>query len=655
MKNETLSDLDDLSGLTDESELPHLSDAISYETDISPYRYVQIFAGVGSGKNYFINKFVTGDSDRKIPKMIVLVITSRRAKVNELLADKEAEYSARVGKWGNMTKELYDADDWGRFKDNIRIIKDEWGEHPFYQKSVACTNAFIEKYIQNVYNPADPGTHLWNLFDMIVVDEFHSLVVDASFQTAPFYVNSLLWEIAYRHKLADEWEQTGNGETSSLNPRPLCKHLILMTGTPETVRKLPIPYMEPHVLNMMDKCVNVVPKNVWFLDAKQAHKLLEQKIASGRRCIYFMNHVMFPEPFCKGTSISPESVVMSFSDEKRRKPLEDYAKIPEDKRTKDKQKFARIYENMVEVENCLSSSGLIPPQYKLLLTTSRNKEGINIKSEDINDVFVESHHMSDIIQMAGRVRRGAENLYIIVDSCGHSNNDYPYENVLANDEFAPDAHQILEGTCSVQDGAINRHLLKVCKAKGFSNFFANRDSDFRPFHGKQNIIREFIKYVHDRNDRRQNQRAPGTAWPHAIRISQAIGNHPFQRQCMGNGNLCSIHAVCGRAGSFIQSNHRLSSVCGCHYHQRERFDRGGYQPAPPDRCPFALQKPALTPAPEQPFRGFLQKFVSLYSHHVQIPAVYSECKVDTEEPNRINPPLFHLNLLPTSLFYSFYA
>ena len=116
--------------------------------------------------------------------MVVLVITSRRAKVNELLADKEADYSARVGKWGNMTQDLYDADDWDRFKDNIRIIKDEWGEHPFYQKSVACTNAFIEKYIQNVYDPSDPGTHLWNLFDMIVVDEYHSLVVDASFQTA---------------------------------------------------------------------------------------------------------------------------------------------------------------------------------------------------------------------------------------------------------------------------------------------------------------------------------------------------------------------------------------------------------------------------------------------------------------------------------------
>ena len=39
MSNDTLSGLDELSGLIDESEIPHLSDAISYETDIKPYRY----------------------------------------------------------------------------------------------------------------------------------------------------------------------------------------------------------------------------------------------------------------------------------------------------------------------------------------------------------------------------------------------------------------------------------------------------------------------------------------------------------------------------------------------------------------------------------------------------------------------------------------
>lgn len=160
---------DALSGLDDLRDLSYLSDAISYETDIAPYRIIEIFAGVGSGKNTLINRFVNGDPKRNIPKMTTLVITSRRAKVDELLSDKEADYAAKVGKWGNMAQELYDEGDLDKFRDNIRVIPDEWGDHPFYQKSVACTNAFVEGYIRHVYNPTDPGTHLWNLFDLIGV------------------------------------------------------------------------------------------------------------------------------------------------------------------------------------------------------------------------------------------------------------------------------------------------------------------------------------------------------------------------------------------------------------------------------------------------------------------------------------------------------
>ena len=98
-----LDGLDDLSGLNNESELPHLSDAISYENDIKPYRIIEIFSGVGSGKNTFVNRFVTGDPERKIPQMTVLVVTSRSSKVSEQLADKKVSYAAKIGKWGNMS------------------------------------------------------------------------------------------------------------------------------------------------------------------------------------------------------------------------------------------------------------------------------------------------------------------------------------------------------------------------------------------------------------------------------------------------------------------------------------------------------------------------------------------------------------------------
>ena len=495
MTNENLSDLDDLSGLETEGELPHLSDAISYETDIKPYQYIQIYTGVGSGKNTFINRFVNGDPERNIPKMIVLVITSRRSKVDELHADEEAEYACGVGKWGNMNSEVYDDGDWERFRDHLRTIQCEWGEQTFYQKSVACTNAFIESYIRNVYDPNDPGTHIWNLFDMIVVDEFHSLVMDASYQSAPFYVNNLIWEIAYRFRRASQKEaRLIDNPDDSITP-PLCKHLILMTGTPAIVKKYPVPNIQPHVLDMMDTCINVVPKNIRFVDMKQARELMAKLLEQDKRCIYFANHVLYPEDFTAGTTIDPSAVAISFSAKKRRDALAAAAKIPPKDRNEDQKKQAQIYTDMVAVENSIATSSLIPSRIKLWITTSRNKEGINIKSKDINDVFVESHNINDIIQMAGRVRHGAENLYIIVDAPGHKQELFPEDCVRTRRYLAPDVRK-LTNESNVSEWVDNAFLKNICDRNGISDFYCNRTPSELPYHKKGHVITRYIDQIH---------------------------------------------------------------------------------------------------------------------------------------------------------------
>lgn len=499
MHNENSSNLDDLSGLNNESELPHLSDAISYETDIKPYRYIQIFAGVGSGKNFFINRFVNGDPELNIPRMIVLVITSRRSKVDELHADEESDYASCVGKWGNMTSEVYDEGDLERFQEHLRTIQSEWGEQPFYQKSVACTNAFIESYIRNVYDAADPGTHLWNLFDMIVVDEFHSLVMDASYQSSPFYVNSLIWEIAYRHHRADEKEAGHLDDPEDSIFRPLCKHLVLMTGTPDTVRKYPVPYIEPHILDMMDTCVNVVPKNIRFLDMKQAREKLELLHAKKHRCVYFTNHILYPEAFCKGTSIDPNTVAVSFSAKERRDVLAAAAGIPKEQRDDDQNKLAQIYNDMVEVEDSIATDSLIPSRILLWITTSRNKEGINIKSKDIDNIFIESHNFSDIIQMAGRVRHGAENLYIIVDPPGHKKDLFPEDRFRSKRYLAPDARKISTES-DLSKWADNAFLKDICEAQKIPDFYCNRSPSDLPYRKEGNVIRRYIDHIHSRED-----------------------------------------------------------------------------------------------------------------------------------------------------------
>ena len=74
---------------------------------------------------------------------------------------------------------------------------------------------------------------------------------------------------------------------------------------------------------------------------------------------------------------------------------------------------------MLAVQEYLEKYSRIREDIALFVTTSKNKEGININDDDIRHVYIESHSMTDIGQMAGRLRHGAENVYIILDSQGH--------------------------------------------------------------------------------------------------------------------------------------------------------------------------------------------------------------------------------------------
>ena len=72
---------------------PYLSEAINYDTDIEPYQFIKIYAGVGSGKNVFVDNLVKGNVFRHsdgsiVEKKYVLLFTSRRAKANEQLKQK---------------------------------------------------------------------------------------------------------------------------------------------------------------------------------------------------------------------------------------------------------------------------------------------------------------------------------------------------------------------------------------------------------------------------------------------------------------------------------------------------------------------------------------------------------------------------------------
>lgn len=120
-------------------------------------------------------------------------------------------------------------------------------------------------------------------------------------------------------------------------------------------------------------------------------------LSLGQKVIYFGNRTMTESAARENFLISDSiNVGVSFSNEEKRKNL------------------ARDERDKIEaIENSLADESLIPDDIQFFVTTSRNKEGININNPDFHHMFVETHLMYDAVQMAGRVRSGIDTLYII--------------------------------------------------------------------------------------------------------------------------------------------------------------------------------------------------------------------------------------------------
>ena len=175
-----------------------------------------------------------------------------------------------------------------------------------------------------------------------------------------------------------------------------------MTGTPQPFEKLndiDFPEDKTNTLIWFDKCENVVPKKIILIDKQTAKQQIQKLLKDGEKVIYFSNHTLSENEAKKEFQITDDiKIGVSFSNDKKRKTLS--------KEEKDR---------LNEIDDSLSKC-LIPENIKFFVTTSRNKEGININNTDYNNMFVESHLLYDIVQMAGRVRSGVENLFIITDS-----------------------------------------------------------------------------------------------------------------------------------------------------------------------------------------------------------------------------------------------
>lgn len=116
-----------------------------------------------------------------------------------------------------------------------------------------------------------------------------------------------------------------------------------------------------------------------------------------------------------------------------------------------------------------------------LLSTSKNKEGINIENEDIPVMFIEAHSRDEVIQMAGRVRTPVAKLYLVFDS-------RPY----------PDMENVLETVFSGREdvlAAVNRFFQEQCEQHEYPLF--DNEAWVKPVH-RVEVLGKAINYIHDK-------------------------------------------------------------------------------------------------------------------------------------------------------------
>ena len=142
---------------------------------------------------------------------------------------------------------------------------------------------------------------------------------------------------------------------------------------------------------------------------------------------------------------------------------------------------------MVTTEKMLREECMLPEDIKLFVSTSRNKEGINIKNKDFSYMIVEAHNQSDVVQMAGRVRYGIDELYIVLDAKQFELTSWKLESNFAATEIA-----FKDTATKEYSGAANDYFKAICRKSGLS-VFNNKQAGDNVYTHKE--LKAYIEYI----------------------------------------------------------------------------------------------------------------------------------------------------------------
>ena len=239
-----------------------------------------------------------------------------------------------------------------------------------------------------------------------------------------------------------------------------------------------------HVVDYFDECRHVTPDKVEIISKAFAKREVLSLLRGGSRVIVFVNTIDSMKNWVghlNRNGIDDNTIGLLYAKD------EDNVNFTEELVNKRKK--------LIE---CLKKKECLLPSVKILLTTSKGKEGININDEDIPCMFCESHYADDLIQMAGRVRSGLDTLFVIRDA----RQNYTALSLFAA-EINRDCAETVNGTRYRYEDYCEENGLSCCEddliktvEKMFScvrySYISKR---FAAYEGKIHGIREYTKGI----------------------------------------------------------------------------------------------------------------------------------------------------------------
>lgn len=320
----------------------------------------------GSGKNYFTQHglidFINSDSPNRPEFRKILFISSRKATIAQYRNQLIKEY--RQGQFKHKIWRL------GGHRDETKVLGLE--PHNWKDADIIYGHKWdLEKDLELVNQIESDG-----YIAFIVIDEIHGLSSDDFTTASPAALDFVL---------------TARETTS----------IILMSAITERLKSCVINGYEQ--IDFSDTAIKVEPRKIEIVQQKTAQRQLKQANEENK-ILYFV------ETTDKAYQLEREYLDMGIrACAITSKPDNRINAYPDT----DEQTLNRILAKSIAALECLEENERFPDDIDLIITSSKLREGINIKDKRNKLIITELRDSVSLIQCAGRNRYGVEKFMIV--------------------------------------------------------------------------------------------------------------------------------------------------------------------------------------------------------------------------------------------------